>query len=135
YRSLLDRDPEDVQAHLGIALTYTKKLNYKLSFEHASEAIRLDPTSARAHALAGLSLLRSGFIRDATLELNDAFRCDPKEALAWGAAAEIDYYEGRSKESRERSLRAFALDNDEPDYLITYARASSRVESFKDAAD
>ena len=135
YRSLLDRDAGDVQAHLGISLTYTKKLNYKLSFEHATEAIRLDPTSARAHALAGLSLLRSGLIRDATLVLNDAFRLDPKEALAWGAAAEIDYYEGRSKESRERSLRAFALDGDEPDYLITYARASSRVESFKDAAD
>jgi predicted aspartyl protease len=32
-------------------------------------------------------------------------------------------------------MRAFALDADEPDYLITYARASSRVELFKDAAD
>ncbi len=135
YRGLLDRDAGDVQAHLGTALTYAKKLNYKLSYEHAIEALRLDPTSARAHALTGLSLLRSGLIRDAVVELNDAFRLDPKDAMAWGAAAEIDYYEGRSKESREKSMRAFALDADEPDYLITYARASSRVESFKDAAD
>ena len=135
FSGLLDRDAVDVQAHLGASLSYAKLLNYKLSFEHANEAIRIEPTNARAHALAGLSLLRSGLVREAISELNEAFRLDIKDAMAWGAAAEIDYYEGRSKESREKSLRAFALDADEPDYLITYARASSRVEMFKDAAD
>ncbi|HWC76354.1 MAG TPA: aspartyl protease family protein, partial [Blastocatellia bacterium] len=135
YRELLEADPEDVQSLLGMALAHAKELNYGLCYDRAVEAIKLDPATSRGHALSGFALLRSGFVRDAIIELNEAFRLDPKEALAWGAAAEIDYYEGRSRESREKALKAFSLDPEEPDYLITYARSSSRVEAFQDAAD
>ena len=135
YSQLLERDPKDIPAHLGAALAYIKESNYNLSYEHASQVLKLDSGNARAHALAGLALLRSGLISEAILSLNESFRFDPKEPLAWGAAAEIDYYEGRAKDAREKSLRAFSLDSDEADYLITYARASSRVEAFSEAAD
>jgi Flp pilus assembly protein TadD/predicted aspartyl protease len=135
YTELLGHDPVDVQAHLGLALSHSKQQNYQLSYIHTQEAIKIDRENSRAYALAGLSLLRSGYVRDAILQLNESFRLDSKEPLAWGAAAEIDYYEGRSKDSRDKALRAYTLDSEEPDFLITFARASSRIENFKEAAD
>jgi predicted aspartyl protease len=132
---LIESDSRDIPARLGAALAYSKLGNHQRCYDQANEVLKLEANNARAHGLVGLALLRSGFIREAVWELNEAFRLDPKEPLAWGAAAEIDYYEGRSKEARDKSLRAFGLDSQEPDFLITYARASSRLEEFRDAAD
>jgi len=135
YSEAIAADQHDLQAILGASFANLKMLDYLHSFEQAMEALKLDPDNARAHALAGVSLLRSGFVRAAIGELQRSLSHDPKEALAFGGAAEIDYYEGRPKESRERSFYAHSLDPDEPDYLVTYARASSRLEDFKEAAD
>ncbi len=135
YKEVLDRDAEEVQAHLQIARAYLKSLNYRNCYEHALRVSRIDANNARAHALAGAALLRSGLIVSATNELVEAFRLDPKEPLAFGAAAEIDYYEGRTKESRAKAFQAHLLDPQEPDYLITIARAASRLEYFAEAAD
>lgn len=135
YRGMIDADATDVQARLGASFAYFKMQQYLSCFEIAMDVIKTNPNNSRAHALAGIALLRSGFIRGSIGELQRALDLDDKEALAYGAAAEIDYYEGRAKESRQRSYFAHQLDPEEPDYLITYARASSRVEEFKEAAD
>src|SRR5262249_12322645 len=74
-------------------------------------------------------------VKAASDQLLAAVGLDPKEALAYGGAAEIDYSEGRLSASRQKSLHAHTLDPDEPDFLFTYARASSRAEEFKEAAD
>jgi predicted aspartyl protease len=135
YRAALDRDAEDVQSHLSIALAYLKALDYRSCYEHATRVIKIAPANARARALAGAALLRSGFIQAAAAELVEAFRLDTKEPLAFGAAAEIDYYEGRTKESRAKAFQAHTLDPNEPDYLITIARSASRLEYFAEAAN
>ena len=135
YRELLDKKGQDLQAQLGVSFAYLKQQNYLLSFEQATEALKLDANNARAHALAGVALLRSGFVRLAIAELQQSVNLNPKEALAIGGAAEVDYFEGRAKESLAKSIYAHRLDPDEPDYIMTYARAASRVEDFKEAAD
>jgi predicted aspartyl protease/Flp pilus assembly protein TadD len=135
YRQLLDADKNNVQARLGAALAYLKNRDYRLCFDEASEALKLDPNVARARALAGIALLRSGYISNAVQEISAAFKLDPKEPMAYWAAAEIDYYEGRPEEARAKAYQAHQLDGDEPDYLVTFARASSQIEMFKDAAD
>jgi tetratricopeptide (TPR) repeat protein len=135
YRKILDADKNNVRARLGAALAHLKNRSYRLCFEEASEAIKSDPNSARAHALAGLALLRSGYINHAVKEVNEAFKLNSKEPMAYWAAAEIDYYEGRPDNARVKSYHAHLLDGDEPDYIITFARASSQMEMFKDAAD
>jgi predicted aspartyl protease len=135
YLGMIDGNPKDSQARLGTSFAYLKMQDYLLCFEQATEVLKNDPSSARAHALAGIALLRSGFVRASVGELQQAINLDPKEALAYGGAAEIDYYEGRARESRAKSFFAHQLDPEEPDYLVTYARASSRVEDFKEAAD
>lgn len=135
YRQLLDADARDIQARLGASFAHFKMLEYVACFEQATEVLTTEPNNARAHALAGISLLRSGFVAAAVNELQQAINLDGKEALAYGGAAEVDYYEGRPKEARVKSYYAHHLDPEEPDYLVTYARASSRVEDFKEAAD
>jgi tetratricopeptide (TPR) repeat protein len=135
YEGLLAENPSDTKARLGLSFVFLKTFNYKRCYEAANEVLKTEPNNARAHALAGISLLRSGYIRPAVSELQTAVNLDPKEALAYGGAAEVDYYEGRINESRQKAVYAHRLDPDEPDFLITYARASSRAEDFKEAAD
>jgi tetratricopeptide (TPR) repeat protein len=135
YREIIDNNALDVQARLGASFAYLKLGDYVLCLDEAVEVLKLDKLNARAHALAGTSLLRSGFVGAAAGLLQQALTLDPKDALAYGGAAEVDYYEGRLKESRQKALYAHNLDRDEPDYILTYARASSRVEDFKEAAD
>jgi predicted aspartyl protease/Tfp pilus assembly protein PilF len=135
YLGMIEADARDNRARLGASFAYLKMQNYPPCFQQAKEVLSIDANNSRAHALAGVSLLRSGFIRAAVGELQQALDLDPKEALAYGGAAEIDYYEGRPKESRTKSYYAHNLDPEEPDYLVTYARSSSRVEDFKEAAD
>lgn len=135
YSGIIETNPADVQAQLGASFANLKMAEYLRCFEQAMDVLKTNENNARAHALAGIALLRSGFVRASVGHLQQSINLDEKEALAYGGAAEIDYYEGRAKESRAKSFFAHQLDPDEPDYLITYARASSRVEDFKEAAD
>jgi tetratricopeptide (TPR) repeat protein len=135
YNDLIIRDAQDIQAQLGAAFAHMKLQNYALCFEHTNAALKLDVNNARAHALAAAALLHSGFLHAAVPELTEALRLDSKDALAYGNAAELDYFEGRINEARAKALYAIRLDSDEPDYIMTYARASSRAEDYKEAAD
>ncbi len=135
YTELLGKDERHLQGQLGIALAYAKALNFQGCYDHANKAIEIDPNNARAHALAGLALLRSGYVASAVERLVQSVTINPKEALAFGAAAEVNYYEGRAREAHAKALHAYNLDPNEPDYLVTLARASSRLERFADAAD
>ena len=135
YREIIGRDDLDIQAHLLASHAYLKNQNYRLCFDEASTALKLDQNNARAHALRASSLLRSGHINNAIEELRQAFKFDSKEPLAFWAAAEIDYYDGRSADARSRAYQAHLLEPDEPDFVLTFAHASSRLEMFKDAAD
>lgn len=135
YRGLLSENDQNLQAHLGASLVNLKRLDFQLCFEHASRALKIAPNNARAHALAGLSMLRSGFVHNAIAALVEALKLDPKEPFAFGAAAEIDYYEGRPVEARLKAFYAHSLEPTEPDFLITLARASSRLEMFEEAAE
>ncbi len=135
FLELTKTRPTDVHARLGASLAFFKLQNYEMGFDQAFEVLKFDPNNARAHALTGLTLLRSGFVLQAIGELNRAVAANPKEALAYGGFAEIDYYENRAKDSRTKAYYAYSLDPEEPDYLITYARACSRLEMFGEAAD
>jgi Tfp pilus assembly protein PilF len=135
YQAIIEKDASHIPARLGAAYGTYKLLDYKSCFDYAQEVLKLDPANARAHALAGAALLRSGYVVAAILQLNEAFKLNPKEAVAFGAAAEIDYYEGRSEQAIVKALRAVSLDPEEPDYLITIARASSRLEMYERAAE
>jgi tetratricopeptide (TPR) repeat protein len=135
YAAILDLDPANLPARIWLSYCYYKGGDYQSAFKYAQEVVEADPKNARAFALSGAALLRSGLISPAIRALNLAFALNPKEPMAHGAAAEIDYYEGRSEQSIAKALRAATLDPDEADYLITIARASSRLELYNQAAE
>ena len=135
YEALVAINADDVKARLGASFAYLKLMDYARCLGAASEVLKIQPSNARAHALAGVALLRSGYVGPASAELKLSATLDSRESLAYGGAAEVDYYEGRLNESRRKALVAVRLDPNEPDYVITYARASSRAEDFKEAAD
>jgi predicted aspartyl protease len=135
YERLIELDDNDLKAWLGASFAYLKLADYARCFDDAARVLTVDRSNARAFALAGVALLRLGYLKQASTALQNAITLDSKEALAYGGAAEVDYYEGRVNEARRWSLYAHNLDQNEPDYLITYARASSRAEDFKEAAD
>jgi len=135
YERLVELDASDFKAWLGLSFAYLKLSDYARCFDAASKVLTAERSNARAYALAGVALLRLGYLKQASAALQNAINLDPKEALAFGGAAEVDYYEGRVNEARRWSLYAHNLDPNEPDYLVTYARASSRAEDFKEAAD
>jgi|HubBroStandDraft_6_1064221.scaffolds.fasta_scaffold69367_2 tetratricopeptide (TPR) repeat protein len=135
FLDAIKSDPRDISAHNGAALAYLKLQQSKLCYEQARDALLLDASNARARALAGMALLRSGYLDRALSELTAAVSTNPREVFAWEGLAEMDYYNNRPKEARQKASYATMLDPNEPDSLITYARASSRIELFSDAAD
>jgi predicted aspartyl protease/Flp pilus assembly protein TadD len=135
FNRILDTDGRDVQARLWAALAYLKNQDYRRCYEAAKEALKINPDSARAHALVAAALLRSGYVPHAVEELVKAFKLDQKEPLAFWTAAEVDYYEGRAADARARAYQAYLLDPREPDYVLTYAHSCSRLEMFREAAE
>jgi predicted aspartyl protease len=135
YRLILDNDSRDIQARLRISLAYFKGQSYRHCFDEADEVLKMEPDNARAYALEAAAMLRSGYVDRAIERVMQAFKLDQKEPLAFWTAAEIDYYEGRAAQARARAYQAHMLDPEEPDYVLTFAHASSRIEMFKDAAE
>jgi len=135
YRKLLKDDNRDNRARLGLALVLLKQLNYQGAYDLAGQAIAYDPLNARAHALLGTALLRSGDFKISVEEFRTALQIDEREALAVAGLAEVDFYENRVTESLEGLRRASFLDPYEPDYLVSLARSASRLERFSTAAD
>src|SRR5215471_2706724 len=82
YLGMIEANTRDSRSRLGASFAYLKMQNYPPCFQQAKEVLSIDAHNARAHALAGVSLLRSGFIRAAIGELTQALELDPKEALA-----------------------------------------------------
>jgi tetratricopeptide (TPR) repeat protein len=135
YRQLIERDQNDKDARLGLSFALIKQGKLQESFEQAAQVINADPLSARAHALLGTSLLRSGDFRNSIEALYTAVKFNNRESLAIAGLAEIEYFENRSRTAYDWLKRAVQLDPLEPDYYISLARACSRLEYYSEAAD
>jgi tetratricopeptide (TPR) repeat protein/predicted aspartyl protease len=131
YRRLLRSN--ETEAHLGLSLAYLKLRDYRASLEHARMAILKEPRSARGHALAGRSLLRSGDFAQAVAEITRALDLNSKDPIAVSASAEIDFYEGRLAQARAKASAAQSLGDDDPDTWLTIARIDARTDSFDGA--
>ena len=135
YRQLLEKDQTDKVARLGLSFALIKQLRLQTAYEEAAQVIAADPLNARAFALLGTSLLRSGEFRNSVEALYTAVKFDQKQALAIAGLSEIEYFENRAKTAYEGLRRAISLEPNEPDYYISMARACSRLEYYNEAAD
>lgn len=135
YRQLLEHDATDKEARLGLSFTLIKQTKLQEGYDEAAQVIAADSLNARAFALLGTALLRSGEFRNSIEALYTSAKFDPKQALAIAGLSEIEYFENRSRNAYDGFKRAISLDPNEPDYYVSYARACSRLEYYTDAAD
>jgi tetratricopeptide (TPR) repeat protein len=135
YRHLLEKDQTDKEARLGLSFALIKQVKLQEAYENAAQVIAADPLSARAFALLGTTLLRSGEFRNSVEALYTAVKFNNKEALAIAGLSEIEYYEHRTRNAYDGLRRAIQLEPLEPDYYLSLARACSRLEYYNEAAD
>ncbi|MGH9836950.1 MAG: aspartyl protease family protein [Blastocatellia bacterium] len=135
YRHLLEKDQTDKEARLGLSFALIKQIKLQEAYENAAQVIAADPLSARAFALLGTTLLRSGEFRNSVEALYTAVKFNNKESLAIAGLSEIEYYEHRTRHAYDGLKRAIQLDPLEPDYYLSLARACSRLEYYNEAAD
>lgn len=135
YLLLLEKDQADKDARLGLSYALMKQMKLQTAYEHAAQVISADPLNARAFALLGTALLRSGEFRNSIEALYTAVKFDQKQALAIAGLSEIEYFENRARTAYDGLRRAITLDPNEPDYYVSLARACSRLEYYNEAAD
>jgi predicted aspartyl protease/Tfp pilus assembly protein PilF len=135
YRELLNKDPDDVDARLGLSQALLKQRHIQDAFDHAARVIARDPLSARAHAILGSAVLASGNFRLSVEEFRTALSLKDDEALAIAGLAMVDFYENRLPSCLAGLRRAVAIDNEEPDYLFDLGQAAARSEKYREAAD
>jgi predicted aspartyl protease/thioredoxin-like negative regulator of GroEL len=135
YRALVEKNPKDTAARLGLSFALLKQRNLRDAYDHAARVIALDPTSARAHALLGSALLASGDFKLSVEEFRTALAFKQDEALAIAGLSMINFYENRTTVALAGLRRAVYLDPDEPDYIFSFAQAAARSERYREAAD
>ncbi|KAF6169233.1 hypothetical protein GIB67_013663 [Kingdonia uniflora] len=77
YKSILDKDSENVDAHIGKGICLQMQNVSQLAFESFSEAIRLDPTNACALTHCGILYKDGGRLVEASESYEKALRADP----------------------------------------------------------
>jgi len=135
YRQLVAKDPEDLDARLGLSRALLKQRRLQDAFDHAARVIAINPLSARAHALLGSAVLASGNFRQSVEEFRTALSLNENESAAIAGLAMVDFYENRLASCLIGLRRASSLDPDEPDYIFDLGQAAARSQKYKEAAD
>ncbi|HVG39244.1 MAG TPA: aspartyl protease family protein, partial [Pyrinomonadaceae bacterium] len=135
YREALAKDARDLRARLGLGFSLLKQRKIQDAFDQAARATTIDPTSGRAHALLGATLLAAGNFPLSLEEFRTALTFNENDAMAVAGLAMINFYENRSNASLSGLRRAVFLDPYEPDYVFNLAQAAARTENYKEAAD
>lgn len=135
YREMLAKDTRSLRARLGLGAALLKQRKVQDAFDQAARATTIDPTSARAHALLGTTLLTGGNFSLSVEEFKFALSLNGDEAMAIAGLAMVDFYENRSRASLAGLRRAVFLDATEPDYLFNLAQSAARSERYREAAD
>ncbi len=135
YQEIINKNAKDVEAHIGLGQVFLKKRSFQAAFEVGVKALQLDVKSTRARAIVGTALLRCGYIDKSREQLNYTLQLNSHEDLALASSAEIDLYESRIKDAYQKLKQATDIKPSEGDYWLILARAASRQEYFKEAAD
>ena len=135
YRRLVEHDPEDKAARLGLSFVLMKRAQLAGAYEEAARVVAADPLNSRGHALMGSTLLRSGEFRQSVEAFYTSLKFNNKEPLGWAGLAEVAYFENDTRNAYEGFRRAILLDPMEPDNYVSLARTCSRLEYYLEAAN
>ncbi|MBS3650368.1 adenylate cyclase [Pseudaminobacter sp. 19-2017] len=122
YQQAIDLDPNFANAHAGIArvavdvwrndynFLWSAAVARKIAYDAAGEALRLDPSNARAHTVLALLQLVDGRAAEARNSARQAVGAQPNDAEAVGSLALILAQTGSRAEAVREMERALRLD-------------------------
>jgi len=110
--TVLDQDPDDVDAHHCLAVVLAKEGRAQEAADHCRRALKGSPNSPIAHLNLGRILLETGQFEEAVQHLAEALRLEPTDATAnyyWGYVLQR---RGAPREAAEHYRRALDLDSE-----------------------
>ena len=134
-RELVERDPQDSKAKLGLSHVLLKQRRILEAYDLSFEIAKAEPKNSYAFAILGTTLLHAGRFSDAHLAFVNALKLNNQESLAWLGLGMLDFYENRITQGLESLREAVYLDPSEPDFLYALAQVSARAERYKEAAE
>jgi tetratricopeptide (TPR) repeat protein len=143
FESALEREPNSVNAHIGLGLSLLAAGERADGLRHLERAVELDPKSARAQAALGVSLDQLGRREEAVAHLEAARDLRPRDARILNNLG-VAYLRSGQPERAEPLLRA-ALREDDRDValrsnnlgmaLAMQGRFDEALEAFRQAGD
>ncbi len=118
YRSLLQKNPRDVDALCGLAGVLWQAERYEEAIPHLRRALNQRPNSAAAHTLLAITLYSMGRQEEACERARRAIACDPQFAEAHNALAQAMSAMGSYAEAISVQERAIELAPNQPRYYF-----------------
>lgn len=95
FKAIIEKDPDDMQAHFYLAIIYSDKERYRDAARQYEEVIRIAPNHAAAHLNLALSYEQSNREEDALAAYRAAIRLSPSESLRKSAEDRVQSLENR----------------------------------------
>jgi choline-sulfatase len=112
-KSVIAAQPNIYMAQFGLAVAMFQQQHYADSIPYLHKAIELQPDSAWAHYLMGVSLAKAGDFKTSEVHLQVASQRLPSFAPVHSALAEVYEHLGRTQEAaRERAAQGDHTKND-----------------------
>jgi S1-C subfamily serine protease/Tfp pilus assembly protein PilF len=89
FEAAIRADPQEPEAHLGLAAAYFKKKMWKEAADAYAQVVKLRPEDAEAQRGLGLALRQLDRKDEALKALKEATRLDDEDAATWMALGEI----------------------------------------------
>lgn len=139
--SLLEKNPNDIQALLAVAATYAQKgsvsfkeeENAKLAIEYADRVLVIDPKNSEAYRIKGYSFEIQELYSDAHSNYNKAIEFDPKNSQAYSNKGHAYDLEGNIVEAEKLYVKAIEVLPSNDHALLNLGRLYIRQEKFEDA--
>ncbi len=103
YKKTLEKDPNHVDAHLGMGMLYYERNLYDLQLKHFKEATRLDPNNLFAHWYLATAYEDKALFDHAIKEYKEVLRIAPKDTDALYGLGILYLVKGK----REKAWRAY----------------------------
>ena len=135
WQSLLDRDPTNLEASLGLAENLRRLGQYDLALDVLRRALSQVPDDPQVLSLYGRTLVQSGDAVDAIDPLN---RAAERDDTAWENYAALGVAFGmlnQPERAEEANLRALALSPDNPNVLNNMGLAAAMDGDLDGAID
>jgi tetratricopeptide (TPR) repeat protein len=130
YERVVQAEPFNLDAHLGLAVTYARSGENGLAARHYRRVLELDPRNA--DAVAGLlSVSGSANSQVLEVELKTLISRDPNAASLQFSLGNLYAGERRWSEAQQAYFEAYRLDSENADYRYNLAVALDQMKQYK----